>query len=407
MRKLVLLAAVIGVADALLFVAFEWVVNHGTDWIWNDVVDTDTHRWRVLVLAPALGAAYALLLRVLRQPRLVPIETDMLAEATPHDPSAASIGLIVVVGVVSLLAGASLGPEASLVAACAGIGAWVAARGAAGSAGQGSPVLVLASVGGLLVAFLGSLVPVVVPLLVLYKQTKKLTVAAVLPILTAGVAAYLTLWVVEGRGDGYGSAPVTSDLRLRDYLLALGVGAVAAVVGAALHRLVRDLAPIAEQIDARLGWLVAGLVFGGVIGLLYLIGGQSEEFSGNEGSHLLASGAVTYSGAALAGLVIVKLVVTGWSLATGYRGGLVFPSIYAGVALGLCAVKLAGDVSGPGIVVGAMVGILTAMGGAAMAVVLVIAVIPAKLLGVALAGAVGAAVTRRVLARSPSPAPGD
>jgi hypothetical protein len=42
-----------------------------------------------------------------------------------------------------------------------------------------------------------------------------------------------------------------------------------------------------------------------------------------------------------------------------------------------------------------------------MAVVLVIAVIPAKLLGVALAGAVGAAVTRRVLGRSPSPAPGD
>jgi H+/Cl- antiporter ClcA len=247
----------------------------------------------------------------------------------------------------------------------------------------------------------------VVPLLVLYKQTKKLTLGAVVPILTAGVAAYLTLWAVEGRGDGYGSAPVTSDLRLRDYLLAIVVGAAAAVVGAALHRLVRGFAPLAERIDARLGWLVAGLVFGGVIGVLYLVGGQSEEFSGSVGSQLLASRAATYSGAALAGLVVVKLVVTGWSLATGYRGGLIFPSIYAGVALGLCAVKLAGDVSGPGVVVGAMVGILTAMGGAAMAVVLVIAVIPAKLLGVAVAGGAGAAVTRRVLGRSPSPAPED
>jgi H+/Cl- antiporter ClcA len=404
MRKMVLLAAVIGVADALLFVAFEWVVSHGTDWLWNDVVDTDAHRWRVLVLAPALGVAYALLLRVMRQPRLVPIETGMLAEATPKDSSLVSIGTIVVVGVVSLLAGASLGPEASLVAACAGIGALVAARG---SAGPHASVLVLASIGGLLVAFLGSLVPVVVPLLVLYKQTKKLALAAVVPILTAGVAAYLTLWLVKGRGDGYGSAPVSSDLRLRDYLLALVVGAVAALVGAALQRVVRDLAPVAERIDGRVGWLVAGLVFGGVIGVLYLIGGQSEEFSGNEGSHLLVSRVATYSGAALAGLVVVKLLVTGWSLATGYRGGLVFPSIYAGIALGLCAVKLAGDVSGPGIVVGAMVGILTAMGGAAMAAVLVIAIIPAKLIGVAVAGAAGAAVTRRVVDRSPSPAAGD
>jgi H+/Cl- antiporter ClcA len=268
-------------------------------------------------------------------------------------------------------------------------------------------VLVLASIGGLLVAFLGSLVPVVVPLLVLYKQTKKLALAAVVPILTAGVAAYLTLWLVKGRGDGYGSAPVAADLRLGDYLLALVVGAVAAVVGAALQRVVRAFAPVAERIDSRVGWLAAGLVFGGVIGVLYLVGGQSEEFSGNEGSHLLVSRVATSSGAALAGLVVVKLLVTGWSLAAGYRGGLVFPSIYVGVALGLCAVKLAGDVSGPGIVVGAMVGILTAMGGAAMAAVLVIAIIPAKLLCVAVAGAAGAALTRRVIDRSPSPARDD
>jgi len=34
----------IGVVNGLVFLGFEWLVNHGTDWLWNDVVDTDEVR---------------------------------------------------------------------------------------------------------------------------------------------------------------------------------------------------------------------------------------------------------------------------------------------------------------------------------------------------------------------------
>ena len=56
---LALLALVIGVVDALVFVGFEWVVNQGTDWLWNDVAGSDDVRWRVVPLALGLSIAFS------------------------------------------------------------------------------------------------------------------------------------------------------------------------------------------------------------------------------------------------------------------------------------------------------------------------------------------------------------
>ena len=49
--SLCLVALAVGVVDGLVFLGFEWVVNHGTDWLWNDVADSDdvaggSSRWR-------------------------------------------------------------------------------------------------------------------------------------------------------------------------------------------------------------------------------------------------------------------------------------------------------------------------------------------------------------------------
>ena len=52
-------ALLVGAANALVFAGFEWVIKHGTDWLWNDVAGTDDVRWRVVPLALGLSIAFS------------------------------------------------------------------------------------------------------------------------------------------------------------------------------------------------------------------------------------------------------------------------------------------------------------------------------------------------------------
>src|SRR4029453_5009233 len=184
---LLVVGVAVGVADALIFLGFEGLVHDGTDWLWNDLFDSDDQRWVVVPLALVLGVGFSLVLRLLAQPRVRGVGAALLSSlpttGTPRD-----VAVILAVGGASLLAGASLGPEAPLVGATAALGAWLAGRGRVGPL---VPVVVLASIGALLVAFFGSYVLVLLPLLQL-RQKGSLSPAAALTILAAGGGGVFT-----------------------------------------------------------------------------------------------------------------------------------------------------------------------------------------------------------------------
>jgi H+/Cl- antiporter ClcA len=299
-----------------------------------------------------------------------------------------SIGVILIIGFASLLAGASLGPEASLLAASTGIGGWVASRIKLGGEKR---TLILASVGALLVAFLGSIVMALVPLLILVRQ-KRLTAKSAGVILLAAASSYGILRLIDRAHPGYGSAPPLPHLTDHDYLVALLVGFVTAGLGVATNRLIVRLAALARRLDRRLSWQLSAGLFGLVLGGLYLLAGQSIEFSGNTGSMLLVDHTPPYTAAALCGLIIAKLLATTWSKSSGYRGGLVFPSIYIGVALGLLLGSLLHGWGGAGAQVGGIAGMLSAITGSAIvSAVFVLAVVPIQLLPVAILAIIGSA----------------
>ncbi|MEZ5121693.1 MAG: chloride channel protein [Solirubrobacterales bacterium] len=416
-RPLLVLAVVIaiGAVDGLLFLGFEWVVNHGLDAIWNDLFATDEERWRVVPVALGLGLAFAVILRVLRQPRLVEPHTDPLAASEDQDPNAPlpretlwTIAVIVLVGLASLLAGASLGPEAPLVGATSAIGAYVAARVVPGPEGR---LLVLCSVGALLVAFFGSLVAIALPILVLLQRTRKLPITAVVAIVLCGGAAYGTLYAVQGEAPGFGSIPFEVGAEVRDYGTALLLGLVCVPVGVLLRRLVEVVWAAAKRLDAHVPWWVSAAVFGAALGAWYLIGGETIQFSGSEGSSLLLHRADEYAWPALLGIVLMKIVATAWSLGSGYRGGLVFPSVFCGVALGLTVGAIFGDQAGPGLLIGAVGGILAEMTAPLVAVIMLLALLPLKYAGLGVAAAVGVLIGRWISGRvgrrlAPAPAPG-
>jgi H+/Cl- antiporter ClcA len=400
-----LIALVIGAANGLVFLGFEWAVKHGTDWIWNDLVGSDDVRWRVIPLAIVLSVAFSVVVRFAGEARWVQPHLDPLGAAQESEdapaPTLQGLAAILAIGLASLLAGASLGPEAPLVAFAAGLGGWIAARAAPGPAGR---LFVLASAGALLVAFFGSLFSLLIPLALIIQRTRRVPLPAVLVVVLAGLAAWGMLWLIHGNDQGFGGIP-DATVHARDYAAAFVLGLAAVGIGLLLRHFVVRLAEWTVRFDRRAAWWLAAAVFGGVLGVLYLIGGETVQFSGGEGSTMLIARADEYSAWALAGIALMKLLATSWSLACGYRGGLVFPSVFAGVAVSLCVAAFAPSLGGPGIMLGAIIGLLCEMTAPILGIVVLLALVPVKLIPVGLAGAVGAIAGRRVVDRLGSRTP--
>jgi H+/Cl- antiporter ClcA len=184
------LGVVIGAANALGLLGFEWLTDHLINLIWNDWADSDEVRWLVLPLAIAGSVALSLTVRATRQTRMQPPHTDVLAAADQMKPSSLrSIAVLLTVGAMSLVGGASLGPEGAILPASIALGAW-----AAGHTRTPEPMtelLVLSSIGALLVSFFGSLLPAPIPLLIMRRQGKPLTRRSAIPPLLAGVTAWV------------------------------------------------------------------------------------------------------------------------------------------------------------------------------------------------------------------------
>ena len=297
------------------------------------------------------------------------------------------IGIIVVIGLCSLWAGASLGPEASLVAISSGLGLWLASRAKLGPAAK---LLEVASIGALLVAFLGSYVLVALPLVMLLRS-KELTPFSALVVLLAGAASFGMLWLLDRNTAGFGTIPTTTSFSGVDYVVAAALGFVAACLGWLLKQSITVMHKTAKRMDARLAWPLAGAAFGTVVGLAYLVGGESTEFSGNKGSVLMLQHTPPYGLAALCAILIAKLVATAGRSPPASVAGSCSRPIYVGVTIALIAEAMFSS-TGPGVTIGSIAGVFAAMTGPAVGFIFMAGLVPAKLLGVAVVGILGAMV---------------
>ena len=59
------------------------------------------------------------------------------------------------------------------------------------------------------------------------------------------------------------------------------LGAVAVGIGALLRRLIAEFTALTKWIDDRTSWWLSAAIFGGVLGVLYLIGGPTVQFTGS------------------------------------------------------------------------------------------------------------------------------
>lgn len=240
---------------------------------------------------------------------------------------------IIVTALVSLFSGGSLGPEAPLADATGGIGTWLAERIRLDPRETRS--LSFSGVSGMLGAFVTA--PVGGALLALESAQGGASGLALyfwtlFPSLLASAVATVVFVALSGSFFGTIYAFPEYLPSLRHLLQAVPLGMLGGFVGVlfflVLRRLQALMMPLKDRVVLR--GLIGGLGLGVAGAILPLV-----LFSGEEESLVLIEQAAEIGVPMLILLAGVKLLVTGLGLATGWKGGYIFPILFVGVALGL------------------------------------------------------------------------
>jgi len=322
--------------------------------------------WPV-VLGPVLGGLLVGLLRLVAKD-LGPSLPSLMAMADGRMQAAAKLPFARLLGAsISLGSGASLGPEGPSVESGGNIGLWLGRR--AGLTPEALRALVGAGVAaGLAAGFRAPIAGVFFAFEGAYSTIPGRP--SLRAVLVAAVSS--TLVIQLGLGDQpifrLPSYEVRSPLELPLYL---GLGLLASGVSLALVRLLAlgRSARVQQRLQRLPPWLLTSL--GGLgVGLMALGFPQVLGVGYDTIESLLGSGG-GISLLSLLALLLVKLLATGLSNATGFIGGGFAPSLFLGAVLGSFYGQLLGD-GGFGLPVAeapayAMVGMAAVLAGAARA----------------------------------------
>jgi H+/Cl- antiporter ClcA len=326
--KLLALVVVLGLLSALVTFAFMALVHQGTHLVWEQAAETvglDPRLFTVLVCTLG-GLLVGLLVKLFGDHHAIFAELMLEFGKTGRFNYRNAPGIIVT-AFVSLSAGASLGPEAPLADACGGMGTLMADSL---KLNEREPrTLGYSGVSSMLAAFITS--PFSGALLglesaqggpgglatyfwVLFPSLLASAVATVVFVLLSG-----TFFETLYKFPAY--AP-----RLVELLYAAPLGLIGGAVGLlfmlSLSRLQRLFQPMKTHVVLRglLGGLGMGLI--GALLPLTLFSGESETAD-------LITHAAEIGVLMLIVLGVAKLFATSLLLATGWKGGYIFPIMFA------------------------------------------------------------------------------
>ena len=349
--RLVLLGAAIGIPAALAAIAFFTVVHYLEQLIWHALptaLGEASPPWYLVVFLPVVGAAIVAIARLTlpgdggRSPL-----AGMSHGATPvrYVPG------IVVAALGTLGFGLVLGPEAPVMAVGSAVGLGITSIVRSDAREQG--ILSMAGIFSAISTLFGG------PLVAGVMLTEGgISLGAVLiPVLLPGfVAAAVGYLVFLGVGPYTGAPapglqvpdlPAYVGTSVPDLIIAIVVGVVTAALIVAINRAAKRVAALQDgrQGDGRVG-LVAALLLGGLavgalaqLATVFGVAPDDVLFSGQASIPALVSES---SLIALVVLVVAKAAAYVVSLATGFRGGPIFPAVFLGVGVAAFAVELFG-----------------------------------------------------------------
>ncbi len=332
--RLLALVALMGIVSASVTFAFMYLVHQGTRLIWTLLPTVTGIEPRLFTLLVCIigGLLVGLLVKYFGDHS--GIFADVMREfgRTGRFDYRNAPG-IVLTSFVSLLSGASLGPEAPLADACGGIGTLISDRMQLDE--QETRTMGYSGLSGMLAAFITN--PFGGALLGLESSQggvtgKKAYFWVLFPSLLASAVATVVFVLFSGVffETMYQFPKYTP--RLVDLVIAVPFGLLGGVAGALFMFTLKQLQRLFEPMKKRL--VLRGLIGGlgmGIIGALLPL----TLFSGEAETSDLIFYAAEIGVTMLIVLAIAKLFATSLLLATGWKGGYIFPIMFAGVALGM------------------------------------------------------------------------
>ena len=357
--RLMALVALLGIVSALVTFAFMAFVNGSIAWIWEEAalaLGMDPRLFTLLVCTLG-GLLVGLLVNYFGDHNAIFSELMLEFGKTGRFDYRHAPGILVT-SFISLIAGAALGPEAALADTCGGIGTWIADK-----LKLDEKETRTAGFGGLS-AMLGAFVtnPFGGALLSLESAQGGMTGLTIYfwglfpSLLAAAVATTVFVALTGSFFDTLYTFPAYTP-QVADLLWAVPFSLIGGLAGLifmfVFQRLRQLMLPLKNHLVLRS--VIGGLGMG-IIGALMPL----TLFSGEEGSTELIKQAATIGFGTLILLAIFKLLATSLLLATGWKGGYIFPVMFAGVALGMAGKLLFPFVPTAVIVASTLAGVLVA-----------------------------------------------
>jgi H+/Cl- antiporter ClcA len=330
--KLLLLAALLGLVSAVITFFFMVLVHAGQTIVWEQIalaVGLPAPIFTLLICTIG-GLLIGVLVKIFGDHS--GIFAELMGEFGKtgrfnyrHAPG------IVLTALPSLIAGGSLGPEAPLADACGSLGTWTSDKLQLGE--RETRALGFSGLSGMLAAFLTS--PFGGSLLSLESARAGISYPWTLfPSLVA--SAFATVAFVMLSGSFFGTLYTFPDYspRFTDLFLAVPLGLIGALAGAIFIVVFKQLRKLMRPLSTHL--IVRGLIGGlglGIVGALLPL----TLFSGETETLEVINRAAEFGAATLIVLGLAKLFVTTLCLSTGWKGGYIFPTMFAGAALGMAA----------------------------------------------------------------------
>lgn len=347
----VLPAVAVGVMSSLLLVGVEVAAEELQGVLWETVPDAlgigrYSAAWMFVMLV-ATGVAVGLV--VWKAPGHAGPDPATVGLDAPVLPPVVLPGLLLATA-LTLAGGPSLGPENPIIAVNVGLAVWLGGRAVPRAPGRIWPALAEAATIG---ALFGTPVAaaLVISEVLSRQETRGLLWDNLFAPLTAAAAGALTATLID-RPSFDLDLPSFGRPGWADLLAAVVVAAAGALLGMCAVRAL----PYVHGVFRRLRHPMLMLPVGGaVLGALAALGGHLTLFKGLHEVAELAHDPDGWSAGEFAVMTVVKLAALLVAASCGFRGGRIFPAVFAGTALGLCAHAL---VSGVHPSVGVSAGVL-------------------------------------------------
>jgi H+/Cl- antiporter ClcA len=320
-------AVVLGVFGAFAALIFVGAIKLGGKWY------TDSHpgwfggHWWWVAVAAGAGVAVGLVRRLTRLPWKTPgLFEDLQTELVDVKlvPGIAAVSL------VSLIGGASLGPEKALGSMGGGAGSWIAQR--RGLNTEDAQVNTLAGFAGAYGGLFSATVIVVMLILEVARPGgQRFTKALAAQIVASSVSFGIYFAIAGAVFLDYYQVP---QYKFEDWQLLAGIplGLFAAVVATLLAGFILGAARLFDRLEIP---DIAKSVLGGVIFGVVGVALPLTMFNGADQLKTVLSGAGTLGLGLLAAALIAKMLTFAVSQGSGFVGGPIFPSLFIGGTAGV------------------------------------------------------------------------